>query len=365
MGPGRRQTQGTSTSLFGLDLFSGAGGMSLGASHAGIQIVASVESDPAAAATYAANHPFTEVLAADIASISADTLRRFQRKRLIIFGGPPCQGFSYSNLRTRTNTNPSNWLFRQFFRVVEDLRPEWVVFENVRGLVNTAGGVFLDAVMANFRSLRYETTAGVLNAADFGVAQDRARLFVIGSRDGQKFVFPRPTCRTHVTVSQAIQDLPVLPNGAANNILPYKCSPKSSYARSLRGISRSSTGHLVTRNANYVIARYKTIPPGGNWENIPTNLMANYTDRTRCHTGIYRRLELNKPSVVIGNFRKNMLIHPTQHRGLSIREAARLQSFPDSYLFHGSIGFQQQQVGNAVPPFLAHAIFRQLMRHSS
>jgi DNA (cytosine-5)-methyltransferase 1 len=102
------------------------------------------------------------------------------------------------------------------------------------------------------------------------------------------------------------------------------------------------------------------VPPGGNWKNIPKRLMANYQDRRRCHTGIYRRLKWDQPSVVIGNFRKNMLIHPVQDRSLSVREAARLQSFPDWFEFTGSIGFQQQQVGNAVPPMLAEVVFRRI-----
>ena len=110
-----------------------------------------------------------------------------------------------------------------------------------------------------------------------------------------------------------------------------------------------------------ILERYKYIPQGGNWENIPNRLMKNYADKSRCHTGIYRRLKEDEPSVVIGNYRKNMLIHPTEDRGLSVREAARLQSFPDWFKFKGTIGSQQQQVGNAVPPLLAKAVFTSLM----
>ena len=118
------------------------------------------------------------------------------------------------------------------------------------------------------------------------------------------------------------------------------------------------TGNIVTRNAAYVIKRYTHIPRGGNWENIPKALFKNYSDPERCHTGIYKRLNPNSPSVVIGNFRKNMLIHPTQNRSLSVREAARLQGIPDKFRFSGSIGFQQQQVGNMVPPAMTTAVLR-------
>jgi DNA (cytosine-5)-methyltransferase 1 len=115
-------------------------------------------------------------------------------------------------------------------------------------------------------------------------------------------------------------------------------------------------GNFVTNSATKIIERYKHIRVGQNWEAIPDRLMDNYEDSSRCHTGIYHRLEWDRPAKVIGNFRKNMLIHPREHRGLSIREAARLQSFPDNYEFVGSVGFQQQQVADAVPPLLAQAV---------
>jgi DNA (cytosine-5)-methyltransferase 1 len=160
---------------------------------------------------------------------------------------------------------------------------------------------------------------------------------------------------------EAIGDLPRLDNGASTNWLPYGEAQPSTYARRLRGRLKRSPNHLVSRNAPAIIARYSHIPEGGNWEDIPVRLMRNYADRSRCHTGIYHRLHGYRPSIVIGNYRKNMLIHPTFDRGLSVREAARIQSFPDSFEFLGSIGFQQQQVGNAVPPALAAAVFRRII----
>ena len=173
-----------------------------------------------------------------------------------------------------------------------------------------------------------------------------------------EFIFPKPPKGKPLTVKEAIADLPKISNGAYQNWMPYRSVPKSKYAASMRGNLKQSPNHLVTRNADYIIDRYQHIPPGGNWECIPARLMTNYKDKSRCHTGIYRRLKANEPSLVIANYRKNMLIHPLEDRGLSVREAARLQSFPDWYDFQGSIGFQQQQVGNAVPPLLAKAVFK-------
>ena len=191
----------------------------------------------------------------------------------------------------------------------------------------------------------------------FGVPQVRSRFFLIASSKGISVDIPKPTTHHPVTVRQAIGDLPSMPNGARQDYLPYSCKPRSDYAKSMRNDQEACNGHLVTKNAPQIIERYKHIPQGGNWQDIPEAFMDSYADRTRCHTGIYRRLHDDKPSVVLGNYRKNMLVHPWEKRGLSVREAARLQSFPDWYKFQGSIGFQQKQVGNAVPPQLAKSVF--------
>ena len=203
---------------------------------------------------------------------------------------------------------------------------------------------------------------GILNALDFGVPQKRSRFFLIGSRTNRKVELPRQSVSspTIVKLHDAIADLPNLVNGATESWLPYGDTPPSKYAKELRKGLAGCSSHFVTKNSDDIIRRYRCVPPGGNWENIPPKMMKNYKDRNRCHTGIYYRLRYDCPSIVIGNYRKNMLIHPLEDRGLSVREAARIQSFPDSYEFAGSIGFQQQQVGNAVPPQLAKAVFRQL-----
>jgi DNA (cytosine-5)-methyltransferase 1 len=163
--------------LLGIDLFSGAGGMSLGAERAGIRVALAVEADPHAATTYRQNHPDAIVLNQRIESIRTLPVGH-DNSRLIIFGGPPCQGFSTSNQRTRSSANPLNWLFRHYVRIVRRILPEWVVFENVTGMVTTEGGRFTDEILRSFASAGYRTSHFILNAAEFGVPQRRSRLFI-------------------------------------------------------------------------------------------------------------------------------------------------------------------------------------------
>ena len=336
--------------------------MALGAAQEGIDVRFAVEADPHAVATYSHNHPNARLYADDIRNLKDVDIKDGQVK-VVLFGGPPCQGFSTSNQRTRNSNNPNNWLFLEFVRIVKLCKPHWVVFENVKGIVETERGTFLQNTLQDLSNYGYTTSWWILNAADFGVPQRRFRLFIIGSLDGILVEKPDPMVTNHVTVHEAIADLPDLLNGASVNCVPYKRNPISDYADMMRGGLEASSNHLVTRNAPCILERYRFIPQGGNWQDIPRNLLKNYRDPDMCHTGIYHRLREDAPSVVIANYRKNMLIHPSQDRGLSVREAARLQSFPDWYEFKGSIGFQQQQVGNAVPPLLARVVFRTILRN--
>lgn len=343
----------------GYDLFCGAGGLSLGAFLAGIEIIVAIDNDKHALETYSRNFPKTHAVFSDISTIKS--LPGNHRNSSIVFGGPPCQGFSTSNQRTRSKNNPKNWFFEDFCRIVKIIEPHWVVFENVKGLLDTEDGYFFKNILKNLKILGYTTSYAILNACDYGVPQSRSRLFIVGNKFGINFKFPEPETNNIITVNDAIGDLPDLENGANICRLRYKCDPLSDYARTLRSGACECSNNLVTKNSDNIVSRYGYIPQGGNWQSIPNHLMDNYADHSRCHTGIYRRLKANEPSVVIGNYRKNMLIHPTCDRGLSVREAARLQSFPDWFEFKGSIGFQQQQVGNAVPPLLSKAIFRKIL----
>ena len=333
--------------------------MTLGAMQAGIDVLFAVERCPIAASTYSQNFPNTAVHVGDIRDI-VSLPKKPEGAKTIVFGGPPCQGFSTSNQRTRNAANPDNWMHRELLRVAKIWDPDWIVIENVKGIRETLKGFFLTEIIRSLQSAGYAATATSLNAVNYGVPQRRERTFVIASKSGVIVSPPPQRIGPPLTAGEAIDDLPQLTAGASVDRLPYRVAATSDFARALRGELKTVTGNLVTRNATHVLARYPHVPQGGNWSNIPGNLMRNYGDTSKCHTGIYRRLTSTEPSVVIGNFRKNMLIHPSQNRGLSIREAARIQSVPDNFCFCGSIGFQQQQVGNMVPPRLARAVLAEV-----
>ncbi len=292
--------------MVGIELFSGAGGMSLGAMLAGIETKIAVEMNCYAAATFASNLKNTTVVVDDIRNIKEFNV--LEKEPTILFGGPPCQGFSSSNQKTRSVENPKNWLFKEFMRCAKLIMPDWIVIENVRGLVEMQDGYFLKEVFKALNKLGYTINYQVLNAVYYGVPQKRDRVFIVASLHGIAFSFPTPTSDFAFTVKDAIFDLPVLSNGTMAYKMDYRCSPLSGYGKKLRGKKKKSVNNYVTMNSDLVITRYKHIPQGGNWADIPLKLMSNYKDHTRCHHGIYRRLSENEPSVVIGNYRKNMLI---------------------------------------------------------
>lgn len=342
--------------LCGIDLFSGAGGMSIGAEMAGIRISHAVESNKYAAETFEANHKNVNVIQEDIRKVTL----KGQSNPFVVFGGPPCQGFSLSNTRTRNDENKNNTLFFEFVRFVQELNPVWFIFENVEGIKSYKNGETVKILQSIFEKLGYKVKFDILYASDYGVPQKRNRFFMVGNRINIDYSFPAKL-EKKVSVHDALFDLPDLGNGDSFQELPYKTDEKNDYTKVVRNGTKLSFQNFVSRNEEYVIERYKYIKPGQNWRAIPANLMENYKDKTKCHSGIYKRLLPDEPSVVISNYRKNMLIHPYVNRGLSVREAARLQSFPDDFIFKGSLTYIQQQIGNAVPPLLAYHIFKSII----
>lgn len=345
-----------------VDIFSGAGGMSIGAEWAGLEVVLAVENDKHAAETYRVNHSNITVLEDDIRNVDPGKYLK-KHEAFILFGGPPCQGFSTSNTKTRTLANENNALYEEFIRFVFTLQPKWFVFENVEGFQKFNKGSIVKILCNRFEKAGYKISWDILEASGYGVPQHRNRFFMVGNRLGIDFGFPSPR-KKKVSVNDAIGDLPYLVNGDNKEILPYKKPSSNSYLKVIRNGSRFALQNFVSRNKDYVIERYSYIRPGQNWEAIPEFLMKNYSDLSNCHSGIYRRLDPKKPSIVISNYRKNMLIHPSQNRGLSVREAARLQSFPDNFIFKGPLTHIQQQIGNAVPPLLAKAVFDKIIKET-
>lgn len=351
--------------LYGIDIFSGAGGLSLGAEMAGIQISAAIEINSNAAKTFMRNHKYAKVLQGDIKEIDPTSLQIGNRSIFVIMGGPPCQGFSMSNTRTRNMENQKNYLFLEFVRFVQKIKPEWFVLENVGGLTSINKGKTRAMIEDYFRALGYDIKSEVLWASNYGVPQNRNRFFMVGNRLGIDFHFPQKHNMVY-TVEDAISDLPSLKNGEMLDEAIYTKSLEdaSSYAQLMRQGSDMAQQNYVSRNNDLVIERYKYIGQGQNWQAIPDFLMQNYANKWRCHSGIYKRLRADQPSVVISNYRKSMLIHPWENRGISVREAARLQSFPDTFIFEGSLMHIQQQIGNAVPPLLAKAVFQQIIKQT-
>ena len=352
---------------YGIDIFSGAGGLSLGAEMAGIRISTAIEINKSAAQTFLRNHKGVEVLQDDIQKIDPKTLIKDDKPVFVIMGGPPCQGFSMSNTRTRNMENSKNFLFLEFVRFVQEIRPAWFVLENVWGITNINEGKTQSMIEDCFRAIDgyNNISSSILWASDYGVPQKRNRFFLVGNRLGIDFKFPKKH-KSIITVEEAIGDLPSLQNGEMLEEASYTqtLEEASDYAQLMRKGSDKARQNFVSRNNDLVIQRYKYIGQGQNWRAIPDFLMQNYADKGRCHSGIYKRLRANQPSVVISNYRKSMLIHPYEDRGISVREAARLQSFPDTFIFEGPLMHIQQQIGNAVPPLLAKAVFKQIIKQT-
>ena len=351
----------TNSPYVGIDLFAGAGGLSYGLSQAGFDMRIGIELDSHTAITLRKNHENMNVVVSDIKAIKPlEIINSFDLQPGdidLVAGGPPCRGFSQSNRVTRNLGNPLNNLYKDFFRFIKELQPEAFLLENVAGLRTLNKGVALRDILDRGKKMGYHVQWEIVNAEEFGVPQRRKRIMFIGTKDKLDILVNGKISKT-VTVKEAISDLPILRNGNTVNDMNYGREDNlSSYQKHMRkGSGKRVSNNLVTRNNELVLQRYKHISPGGNWRNIPPNLMSNYKNLNNCHTGIYHRLRWEKSSIVISNFRKNMLVHPEQNRGLSVREAARLQSFPDNYIFYGPLGSQQQQVANAVPPLLAKYI---------
>lgn len=317
-------------SLNMISLFSGAGGMDLGFERNFFQTLFSVEYDEVFALTYQKNFPKNKLFVRDIKSITFNEIINEIKSNTvdIIVGGPPCQGFSKAgNIGRMFLDDERNYLFLEYVRFVKTAKPKMFVLENVAALATHHKGKTIISIIDSFKELGYYTKYWVVNASDYGVAQDRRRVFIIGSLYDDSYEFPSPTFE-RVAIKEVLYDLPVLMSGETSNI----------------------ANHEAMNHTEQMLEKMSYVTDGGNRLNIPIHLRPKSGDIRK-----YVRYNSNKPSFcVTGDMRK--IFHYSQNRALTNRELARIQSFPDDFLFLGSSISIQQQIGNAVPPKLASIV---------
>ena len=345
-----------------LDLFCGAGGLSLGFKMAGFNIVGGIDFNQEAIDTHALNFKDGFHFCGDISSLSNEfILENFENKVDVIIGGPPCQGFSTANMWQKDHEEDErNKLFYQFIRFVELLKPKAFVMENVRGILTKDNGHVKEAMMEIMDRLGYKVDVKVLIASDYGVPQKRMRAFFIGINKevGEIFDFDKLEKQPRVTVEEAISDIydieNITKNSTVEDILNLEKEASSEYQKLMR---KDSDNVLYNHNIKYpkeiVQTRMKYVPEGGNWKDVPEHLWD--TVRTNRHSSAYRRLDSKAVSITIDTGHMNYF-HPKYDRVPTVRESARIQSFPDDFIFTGGQGAQFRQVGNAVPPLLSKAI---------
>ena len=353
-----------------IDLFCGAGGLSEGFRQAGFHVLAGNDIDPHAAETFVSNHCEAEFLPGPIEDINAREflLASGLRKRELdcLIGGPPCQAFSVYNHQRGLHDKRSG-LFREYLRIVEGLMPRWVVMENVTGITSAGHGQAVLRIQSGLASLGYRVETRILHAEAYGVPQERRRVIFLGTRIGSLPIrWPKPTHgpdhEPYVSVWDAIGDLPVLANGERPpHLLPYRTAPMSTYQGALRGNLTRVSNHEAPRLMPINLERMKFIPEGGSWRDVPYDLLpAGMKRARRCdHTKRYGRLRkegLSSTILTKCDIHWGAYIHPEQDRTLTVREAARLQAFPDWFAFSGPRTEQYVQVGNAVPPLLGRRI---------
>jgi len=378
--------------LTAIDLFSGAGGISLGLEAAGYKVLLATDWDSASASTYRRNDPATPFIEGDVRDLSA---RRVLNEAGLgageldlLIGGPPCQGFSI--LGARVVHDERNDLFRDFLRIGKALKPRCMVIENVPGLATLAQGAILREILEGFRELRYSVGFAELLAAQYGVPQMRWRMVFVAFRQDLGIApgmgFPKPThgrksigelipnCAIppkdmagFVTTREAIGDLPAVAPGEL--VGTYTGRPTCAYQREMRaGLEAELHNHYAPKLSPQNMARIAALKEGEDWRDLPVELLPEGMRRAlrKDHTRRYSRMTwAGVPRSIITRFRdpkSGEYTHPDQDRTISIREAARIQSFPDRFVFEGSYSEQYDQVGNAVPPKLAAAVASEVRR---
>lgn len=346
-----------------IDLFAGVGGLSYGFSKLPqFNIIAANEIEKDISIAYKLNHPDVNIINCDINYLTEDILEQTLdgKKVDVIVGGPPCQ--SYSTLGKRQIDDRAN-LFMQYKRVLKILNPKAFVFENVVGILSMDKGNLFKQVQAEFEDLGYNLQYRVLDAVNFGVPQHRERVILVGFKGENNFVYPEPThgegLKPYVTLKDAIGDLPVLKSGERKTT--YASAATNDFLKFVRkNCTDIVEEHRAPKNGEHLVRIMEALKDGQSKDDLPEDI------RPKSGYGnTYAKLWWEKPSTTITrNFAcpsSSRCIHPRDSRAMSIREGARLQSFPDDYKFYGADGMKRLEIGNAVPPLLSMAIAKQIL----
>ncbi|MBR5688541.1 MAG: DNA cytosine methyltransferase [Prevotella sp.] len=344
-----------------LDLFCGCGGLSKGYEMAGYNVLLGVDFDEAALKTFEFNHHGAKTLKADLSK--DETVNEIDKaingRRIdVIVGGPPCQGFSLTGPRKFDDVR--NKLYLAMIETVRRYRPKAFMIENVPGMASLYKGEVKDEILKRFTSMGYKMTSKIVCAADYGVPQLRRRLVFIGIYDAKEaFHFPQPFLKPedYVTCKDAIGDLPALIEELGDEISSYSQKPETDFQRMMRGNNDVLYNHVAVNHKTFVKETIAQVPDGGNYKDLPNGV----GDSRKFHVA-WTRYCSSKPSGTIDTGHRNHF-HYKWNRCPTVRENARLQSFPDDFVFMGNRTQQNRQVGNAVPPLMAKAIAEELKRY--
>lgn len=334
-----------------IDLFCGCGGLSLGFEKAGFNILLGIDAWEDAITTFNYNHKNSKGICSDLSTLNPkDIESQLNGKSVdVIIGGPPCQGFSVAGKRIVDDER--NKLYKNFVRFVEYFKPKAFMMENVPNILSIGGGIVRDAIVKDFSDLGYKVVYKILTASDYGVPQNRRRTFFVGFRNGTDFYFPQPTIESKVTSKEAISDLP---DETVLDGEKYPVAPQSNYQKLMRKNANGLYNHRVTVHTEQTKRIIAMVPDGGNYKDLPVELQ-----QTRKVHIAWTRLDSSKPSFTI-DCGHNHHFHYKYNRVPTVRESARIQSFPDDFIFLGKLGSQLRQVGNAVPPLMAEEIAKEI-----
>ena len=342
--------------LNAIDLFCGCGGLSYGFECAGVNILLGIDNDATALRAFENNHKNAKSICGDITATTFSDIKKHigDKKIDLIIGGPPCQGMSLSG--PRKFDDPRNKLYLSYIRLVEEIKPEAFVIENVPGLVGLFKGQIKDSIIERLTALGYNVQYKILCSADYGVPQSRRRVVFVGLKD-KSFDFDDIKIKETVTCEMALSDLPPLVETLGEDPAEYETKPQNSYQKLMRSNSKKVRNHIAASHSDKVKHIISLVPDGGNYKDLPDE----YKNSRNFHVA-WTRFRSDKPAPTIDTGHRHHF-HYKYNRVPTVRECARLQSFPDDFIFEGNKTQQFRQVGNAVPPLMAQAIAEALLKY--